>query len=64
MIYIYTNFIFQPLFNDKSDHDIIREILNSEHVYKRIQLLGILLKRHDENFPISSETTGERLFER
>ena len=55
------NFIFQPLFNDKSDRDIIREILNSEHVYKRIQLLGILLKRHDENFPISSETTGERL---
>ena len=53
---------FQPQFIERSDEDIVKEILNSGHVYKKIQLLGILLKRHDEDFLITKETTGEGPF--
>ena len=34
----------------------------SEHVYKKIQLLGLLLKRHDESFPIKPDLTGKWFF--
>jgi len=53
---------FQIDFAEKPDQVIINEILNSGHVYKRIQLLGILLKRHNENFPITSDSTGKSTF--
>ena len=59
----FTEFLhFQIDFAEKPDQVIINEILNSGHVYKRIQLLGILLKRHNENFPITADSTGKSSF--
>lgn len=48
---------FQDKFEAKPDEDIINEILASDHVYNRIRLLGVLLRRHGENFNVTNDTT-------
>ena len=50
---------YTQIFQNKSDEQLLAEIKGTEHVYKRIQLLGILLKRHDETFLISPDMTGK-----
>ena len=50
-------------FKNKSDAEIINEILMSDHVYKKIQLLGLLLDRQDENFHVTPEVTVIGLLE-
>ena len=50
-------------FKNKSDVETINEILASDHVYKKIQLLGLLLERHDENLHVTPELTVIGLLE-
>lgn len=52
---------FRTEFINWSDEDIKKEIENCTHLYKTIQLLGILLHRHGEDYPIDSFTVKERL---
>ena len=42
----------------KSDGELLHEIQGTENIFKRVQLLGILLARHGENFPIMADITG------
>ena len=44
----------------KSDGVLLHEIQGTENIFKRVQLLGILLQRHGENFPIMAEITGTK----
>lgn len=56
------DFLFQSQFQHMADEEIQKVILESDHLYKRIQLLGILLQRHDENYLLKPHLSGKIYF--
>ena len=47
-------FVFQTEFKDTPSNMIESEILSTDHMYGKIQLLGILLKRHGKDYIVDN----------